>query len=433
MPSMLEDFGNSFDNFAHRGDAIGDISAVGGLSGFSEVREIQPTQDSRTNPAGTTSVIESKLNAFEALVERTIASDPAVPVEKPEPTVPLKASSIEAKQDVVNRTQIMATDVNIPKIHADPHPKVGESLFKTQDVHTELTKPEVIEPKQDKQAEFKDKETIDREKLELERIAQEQKEAEKQKLELEALEREKLQKAEIERAMQAEKRRLELQQQEIQDRAMGSIKALENDPVLRKYMDMVKEKNPSLSAPPPVEKEEQSSVDFGGGDTADEYRYYCLDVAAQTTTIPPLPPGNKIDFRVFRMAAARVKSFTQITPNMDSNSDIELSNSAENSITNLSEDYNDFNMSEKYRMILDSVKMVEEDPHTSLDQLTLIMETICTELDALQAVNPPSVRMEFWTKLNDTWFYAINKSFETKKLKRYDWKVLCETIVAVGK
>jgi hypothetical protein len=60
------------------------------------------------------------------------------------------------------------------------------------------------------------------------------------------------------------------------------------------------------------------------------------------------------------------------------------------------------------------------------------MEQICSQQEALQMASPPEVRLEFWRQVNATWIFVIDSILKTKDLQKGDWKVVCETIIAVG-
>jgi hypothetical protein len=89
-------------------------------------------------------------------------------------------------------------------------------------------------------------------------------------------------------------------------------------------------------------------------------------------------------------------------------------------------------LSELYALLQSSVSTLDESPHKSLDTLTLLMEQICSQQEALQAASPPEVRLEFWRQVNATWLFVIDSILKSKALKKSDWKVVCETIIAVG-
>jgi hypothetical protein len=89
-------------------------------------------------------------------------------------------------------------------------------------------------------------------------------------------------------------------------------------------------------------------------------------------------------------------------------------------------------LSELYALLQSSVSTLDESPHKSLDTLTLLMEQICSQQEALQAASPPEVRLEFWRQVNATWLFVIESILKSKALKKSDWKVVCETIIAVG-
>jgi hypothetical protein len=85
-------------------------------------------------------------------------------------------------------------------------------------------------------------------------------------------------------------------------------------------------------------------------------------------------------------------------------------------------------LSELYALLQSSVSTLDESPHKSIDTLTLLMEQICSQQEALQMASPPEVRLQ----VNATWIFVIDSILKSKDLQKGDWKVVCETIVAVG-
>lgn len=53
-------------------------------------------------------------------------------------------------------------------------------------------------------------------------------------------------------------------------------------------------------------------------------------------------------------------------------------------------------------------------------------------IESLQVASPLDVRLEFWRQVNATWLFVIDSILKSKVLKKNDWMVVCETIVAVG-
>lgn len=115
-------------------------------------------------------------------------------------------------------------------------------------------------------------------------------------------------------------------------------------------------------------------------------------------------------------------------------SDLNLTSSVENSgITGISDEFKEeVCLSELYSLLQNSIEVVDHSPHQSLDTLTLLMERICSQQEALQVGNPLPDRQEFWSQLNATWLFVIENAFKSKELNLEDWKVVCETVVAVG-
>ncbi|KAI8900874.1 hypothetical protein BC833DRAFT_562939 [Globomyces pollinis-pini] len=89
-------------------------------------------------------------------------------------------------------------------------------------------------------------------------------------------------------------------------------------------------------------------------------------------------------------------------------------------------------LSEMYALLQTSISSIEHSPHESLDTLTLLMEQICSQQEALQNASPMSVRLEFWRQVNATWIFVIESVLKARVLAKADWRAVCETVVAVG-
>ena len=112
---------------------------------------------------------------------------------------------------------------------------------------------------------------------------------------------------------------------------------------------------------------------------------------------------------------------------LSGNSDREIS------ITSMSEELKEeLCLSDLYAMLQTSISTVDSNPHQSLDTLTLLMEQICSQQESLQQASPPPIRLEFWRQVNATWLFVIESALRSGTLKKQDWKVVCETIIAVG-